>query len=67
MSTMTVLLPQISSVYLTAATQSAVLPMTGGDGSTLVTVIGVSMAALSILILFLRWKSSRKQDKRNRQ
>ena len=37
-----------------------VLPMTGGDGPILVTIIGISLAGLSLIMLFLRMRSGRK-------
>ena len=59
--------PLVSLFHIVGMSSSAVLPMTGGDGPLLVTVIGVSLASLSFLILFLRWRSSRKQKKRGQR
>ena len=59
--------PLVSQFYSVGMSLGAVLPMTGGDGPLLVTIIGVSMAGLSFLILFLRWRSSRKQKKRDQR
>jgi len=47
--------------------QSCELPMTGGDGPMLVTVVGLSLAGLSLVILFLRARSSKKSKGKQRQ
>ena len=41
-----------------------VLPMTGGQGPLLVTVIGISMAGLSMLIIFFKLRASHKAKKK---
>ena len=59
--------PLVSLFYFLGMSSDAVLPMTGGDGPLLVTIVGVSLAGLSFLILFFRWRSSRKQKKRDQR
>jgi len=43
------------------------LPLTGGAGPFIVTAIGVSLAALSLLLFILRGKSDDKQKKKRRK
>ena len=44
------------------------LPHTGGDGPLLVTVIGISLAVVSLIILFVRMRSGQKEkDKAKNQ
>ena len=40
------------------------LPLTGGSGPLVVTVIGISMAVLSLLLFFLRGKGDDKGKKK---
>jgi len=42
------------------------LPLTGGAGPLVVTAIGVSLAALSLLLFILRGKSDNKSKKKNK-
>jgi len=44
-----------------------VLPLTGGAGPMVVTAIGVSLAALSLLLFILRGKSDDKTKKKPRR
>ena len=44
------------------------LPMTGGEGAIIVTAIGISLAAISLLLLFVRARSGKKpKDKTKNQ
>jgi len=45
---------------------TAVLPMTGGEGATLVTVVGLSLAGLSVLLIILKLKAGRSKSKGKR-
>ena len=49
---------------LSLASSSAYLPMTGGDGPLLVTVMGLSLAGLSIALLLVLKKKGRKDTKK---
>ena len=48
------------TLFLTASQQYATLPMTGGEGATVVTVVGLSMAGLSLVLLLLLSKKNKK-------
>jgi len=41
----------------------AVLPMTGGDGPMLVTIAGLSIAGLSVVLLFFMKRKGRNKPK----
>jgi len=45
---------------LLASSQTDLLPMTGGDGPMIVTVVGLSMAGLSLVLLLLLSKKGKK-------
>jgi len=45
---------------LLASSQQALLPTTGGEGSMIVTVVGLSMAGLSLVLLLLLSKKGKK-------
>ena len=42
------------------ADTAPMLPLTGGEGPLLVTVIGLSLAGLSLILLFIRMRSGKK-------
>jgi len=45
--------------FLTSSQQD-LLPMTGGDGATIVTVVGLSMAGISMVLLLLLSRRGKK-------
>ena len=50
----------VPDAYLAGNAPLAELPLTGGDGPLVVTAIGISMAVISLILLFVMRKSGRK-------
>jgi len=52
---------------LLANSQPALLPMTGGDGPMIVTVVGLSIAGLSLVLLLLLSRKGKKGKAKGKQ